>query len=400
MQLSGPQVKQIHAAILDGYSLDTLRMMVRIELGESLEAIAGPGALSVVTFSLIEWAERTGRVQDLINGALAQQPGNALIHTLHEQAKGWGLAAPGGRPTTAERGQGGPGATFDQRDQQVDTQTNVAGDLIHGDKAGGDKVGGNKYTAEHITIVQGGAAEARATPDVPTAPAKASPIAFEWVTVRAGHFLMGDKDEHCGGRQDRIYVPAFRISKYPVTNAQYEMFVDATGYATPTHWQHGQIPKGKENHPVVSVTWHDVMAFCHWAGVRLPTEAEWEKAARGTDGRIYPWGDKPPTEKLCNFGRNVGDTTPVGRYSPQGDSPYGVADMAGNVWEWTSSKFLGYPYDPDDGRESPEGNDVRALRGGAWAGSADWVRCAYRLGFSPDFGYVAYGFRVVWSPGF
>ena len=102
---------------------------------------------------------------------------------------------------------------------------------------------------------------------------------------------------------------------------------------------------------MVNVSWEDAQAFCQWAGVRLPSEAEWEKAARGTDGRIYPWGDQSPTKELCNFGGNIGDTTPVDRY-PGGASPFGVLDMSGNVWEWTAqAEFAPYPYDPADGRE-------------------------------------------------
>ena len=142
--------------------------------------------------------------------------------------------------------------------------------------------------------------------------------------------------------QHRLYLPEFYIGKYPVTNEQYAAFVKATRQAAPQHWKNGQIPAGKENHPVVDVSWKDAVAFCRWLSqasgktIRLPTEAEWEKAARGDDGRIYPWGDKPPTKELCNFGGNVGDTTPVGQY-PAGASPCGALDMAGNVWEWTGA---------------------------------------------------------------
>ena len=382
MALTGPQVKQIQQASLDGYSLDTLRMIMRIELGENLEAIAGPGALSTVAFVLIEWAERTGRVQELINGALAQQPGNALIRALHEQSKGWGLVTPGGRSTPAEAGQSGPGAVFGQQNQRVDTQTNVAkaNDVVHGDKTGGDKVGGNKYTAEHITIIQGSASEMRAVPDV-SPPAKAPPIEFEWVKVRAGAFFMGDKELEGHGKQHVVRVSAFEISRYLVTNAQYVEFVDATGHRVPAHWLHGVIPKGKENHPVVKVDWYDALEFCGWAGVRLPTEAEWEKAGRGTDGRLYPWGNEAPTARLCNFGMQVGDTTPVDKY-PEGVSPYGVDNMAGNVLEWTSSGVDPYPYRSDDGRENlahPHMIFNRIARGGSFlAMDTEHVRCTWR----------------------
>jgi formylglycine-generating enzyme required for sulfatase activity len=228
---------------------------------------------------------------------------------------------------------------------------------------------------------------------------KDTPIAFDWVTIPAGEFLMGsDKQKDSMAQDDetpqhQVYLPEYRITRIPVTNAQYKLFVDATGHSAPEHWKNGCIPDGKENHPVANVSWRDAQTFCKWAGVRMSSEAEWEKAAGGTDGCIWPWGDEAPDNNRCNF-NNKNGTTPVGAY-PAGASPYGCLDMAGNVWEWTSSEFVGYPYDPDDGREDPQGDARRVLRGGAFYDYGGDLRCAYRNRNHPDDGYDFIGFRVV-----
>ncbi len=196
----------------------------------------------------------------------------------------------------------------------------------------------------------------------------------EMVRVPAGKFLYGRK------KKERE-LPEFWIDKTPVTNGEYACFVAATSHKPPKHWKGKTSPKGIVDHPVVNVSWHDAKAYAAWAGKFLPTEEEWEKAARGTDGRVYPWGNQKPTDRLCNFDNSGGGTTPVGKYSPQGDSPYGCVDMAGNVWDWTESKAGGR----------------RVLRGGSFITPANDVRCAFgfTLRLNPFYRHWNLGFRVV-----
>jgi formylglycine-generating enzyme required for sulfatase activity len=240
----------------------------------------------------------------------------------------------------------------------------------------------------------------------------------EMVLVPAGEFLMGSTAEQVKALRERyslsdwieaekeqqaVHLDDFRISKYPVTNYQYAQFVAATNHRPPAHWRSDTPPPELLNHPVVYVSWHDANAYCTWLSkqrgesVRLPTEAEWEKAARGTDGRVYPWGNKFDADR-CNMGETGVDTTSTVGIFPSGHSPYGVADMAGNVWEWTGSQYQKYPYQPDDGREEPTGDARRTLRGGAFDYGELLVRCANRFFFNPTNWYAFVGFRVL-SPG-
>jgi formylglycine-generating enzyme required for sulfatase activity len=239
-----------------------------------------------------------------------------------------------------------------------------------------------------------------------------------WVEVPAGEFWMGsDKGLDYEKPVHRVHLERFQIARVPVTNAQYRFFVEATGHRSPDHWEDDRPPRGLKSHPVVSVSWHDATAYCRWLSevtgkaITLPSEAQWEKAVRGDkDRREYTWGDEWD-ETRCNSGElELGDTTPVGIF-PEGVSPYGCLDMAGNVWEWTASlwglwtgeevKFqFKYPYDPTDGRENLEAEDdmLRVLRGGSFIIGRNLARCAYRYRNYPYARIRHYGFRVVVSP--
>jgi formylglycine-generating enzyme required for sulfatase activity len=243
------------------------------------------------------------------------------------------------------------------------------------------------------------------------------PFEPEMVLIPAGEFLMGGdpaKDKMSLGDewpQHTLYLPDFCLSRAPVTNAQYAVFVQGDFFRPPIHWEGGKPPRGGEDHPVVNVSWQEAMLYCEWLSevtrrpYRLPSEAEWEKGARGTDGRIYPWGDEWDPER-CNSGEgSMGYTVPVGAY-PGEASPYGLLDMAGNVWEWTRSLWgenwerphFGYPYDPRDGREDLEAAGLRVVRGGAWSSLEWYARCTSRLGKHPDYFRFDIGFRVAF-PG-
>lgn len=232
---------------------------------------------------------------------------------------------------------------------------------------------------------------------------------LDWVTIPAGVFWMGSEFMPRRGAglpsempQQQLTIAEFRLAQTPVTNEAYEEFVRATGYPPPAHWFGGATPPGLAQHPVTHVDWHDAQAFCRWAGVRLPTEAEWEKAARGPlpasgYAHTYPWGNARPDATRLNYRRNtkrVTTTTPVDQY-PLGASPYGVLDLAGNVWEWVSSAYAPYPYSADDGREGLQTSVQRVLRGGSFASpSARYVRCAMRSLSYPTRRREHIGFRV------
>lgn len=233
----------------------------------------------------------------------------------------------------------------------------------------------------------------------------------DMVFMTGGRFVMGANQGDLHHHPEHyLAVADFYLDRWPVTNAEYKLFIDQTGYAVPNYevswcdtkaynWDAKQrtFPEGKADHPVVLVTWEDAMAYAAWAGKRLPTEAEWERAARGLSGRRYPWGNAFDNG-LCNCKEaELGQTSAVGQFSPGGDTPEGLIDMVGNVWEWTNSLFRSYPYNPDDGRESRQASGFRVLRGASWRNDANVALCVSRL--DGDFKFFNnVGFRCAASP--
>lgn len=254
--------------------------------------------------------------------------------------------------------------------------------------------------------VQRPPAVGRASRAAPPHLATLSALDDRLISIPAGPFPMGDADD-----QHDVVTDSFLIDTYPVTNADYRPFVDACPRFAPTHWQ-PEYPEPLHDHPVVNVTWYDAVAYCRWltdtwrqrgllaadSVVRLPTEAEWEKAARGTDGRRYPWGDTFDAHRCNCCETRIGWSTPVTAF-PEGAGPYGLMDTIGNVWEWCSTLFADYPYRADDGRETPSGDDWRVLRGGSWLDHEWGVRCGRRLSGDPTQATHNAGFRICVAEG-
>jgi formylglycine-generating enzyme required for sulfatase activity len=200
--------------------------------------------------------------------------------------------------------------------------------------------------------------------------------------------------------QHQISLPAFEIAQFPITNAEYYIFIRETGHRVPRSWMGIHFLPETEEHPVTNVSLKDALAYCEWLSnqtgrtYRLPTEAEWERAARGTDGRNYPWGNAFDPWRCNTLESAKRNTTPVGTYSPAGDSMCGAADMVGNVWEWTSSFLRPYPYRTDGSFEKPGASNRQVIRGGSWYYSGKLARCATREGILPTYLSPALGFRV------
>jgi toxoflavin biosynthesis protein ToxD len=252
-----------------------------------------------------------------------------------------------------------------------------------------------------------------------------------FIAIPAGAFLLGTPERDLsalakayGGTresyreespQHTLALPAFEIALIPATNALYAAFVAATGARAPSAWRGPQPPAALRDHPVVDVSWDEANIFCAWLTTatkdeeavevssvrtsfvfRLPTEVEWERAARGIDGRTFPWGDAWDTARANTRESGIAGTTPAGAY-PSGASAAGCLDMAGNVWEWTASLDLPYPYVANDGREDPRAPGRRILRGGCYANPHGFARCACRFLLLPAVRNPFMGFRLARS---
>ncbi|MGD9002323.1 MAG: formylglycine-generating enzyme family protein [Anaerolineae bacterium] len=263
------------------------------------------------------------------------------------------------------------------------------------------------------------------------------------IHIPAGAFLMGTSDEQVDrlartdevakrwkaqGRFTReqphhtVTLASYSIGRYPVTVGEYGAFVRSGGYHCGRYWTDAgwawresvarvqpdfwddQAWAGDDRLPVVGVSWYEAVAYCRWlseetgTGYRLPTEAEWEKAARGTDGQMYPWGDEFDFRWCNTRASELNRTVPVGSYSPHGESPYGCAEMAGNASEWTLSRYNPYPYNGSDGRNNVEGEAERVIRGGSWYKPVLRARVAARGMNDPFFADNDVGFRCVCEP--
>ena len=232
--------------------------------------------------------------------------------------------------------------------------------------------------------------------------AETDTLDMQMVLVPAGKFTRGSSlgDDEKPVRQ--ISLNAFYMDKFEVTVGQYARYLEATDMEEPPDWS----TMNQAQHlrrPVVNVSWEDAVNYCKWAGKRLPTEAEWEKAARGTDGRIYPWGNEAPTRLHANYGRKDWDDhlalAPVGSYEA-GKSPYGIYDMAGNAWEWVFDWYEldSYKKGPEKNPIGPAKGDEKVVRGGSWLYVSEFLRSAHRFNAQPMNRHFGYGFRCAKTP--
>jgi formylglycine-generating enzyme required for sulfatase activity len=217
------------------------------------------------------------------------------------------------------------------------------------------------------------------------------------VYIPPGEFTMGSNDNDNEKPLHTVFLDGYWMGKYEVTFDQYDKYCEEKNKSKPSDqgW-------GREKRPVINVSWDDASAYCKWMSektglnFKLPTEAQWEKAARGTDSRMYPWGNGEPDETLANFDKNIDKTSPVGSY-PNGASPFGLLDTAGNVWEWCND-WYGSDYYKKSPTKNPPGPEIdskkRVQRSGSWNYDAGYLRCAFRGNGTPSLCFDFVGFRL------
>lgn len=397
MPLAASQIELLQKALLSAFDGASLAQMVYTHLGEDLSTVAGEGNPSAVVSNLIAWAERTGRTEELIKGAFAGNPQDSNLKNSIDQRS---EANDGMFPTPdSEHLHSSSSRTAKAGDpplREVNTQggAHVAGSVATG---GGDFVGRDKINVSQMIIQIG----AQAQNPVPSLEQVSLSLPFETVSIPAGPFLMGSPP----GIGIPIYetpqfecvLPAFVIGKYPVTNAQYEEYVGAMHVYVPPEvgWDGQTAPRAIRAQPISGVTWYEALAYCKWLSdqthrlCRLPTEAMWEKAARGEDGRRYPWGN---TWEEGRSNQGAGGMADVTAYPPQ--SPYGCCDMVGNVRQWVASLWGERLQTPDEAylyttaaanRSAPvpaaeDASDIvrRIWRGGSYLDPKEQLRCAFR----------------------
>jgi formylglycine-generating enzyme required for sulfatase activity len=230
--------------------------------------------------------------------------------------------------------------------------------------------------------------------NLPATPARAVDLPAGMVLVPAGEFIMGTNEVQEGGHtpgdstpQHTRTLPAFYVDRTEVTNAQYKAYCDATGYPPPAHWNNGAYLPEQAQHPVTHVNWYEAQAYALWAGKRLPTEAEWEKAARGTDGRRYPWGNAWDVARVAS---TTNEPTAVAS-KPDGASPYGALDMASNVFEWTADWYDAYP--GSKVKNTGYGRIYKVIRGGGFDAHAGDAGTVHRAVLPPRVRSEWAGFR-------
>lgn len=220
-------------------------------------------------------------------------------------------------------------------------------------------------------------------------------LALDFLHLPAGEFLMGSEDDDDTRPPHRVRLEAFSLSRTEVTREQYAKFMAATKHPEPPHFNAPRF--NKPTQPVIGVSWEDAVAFSKWAGGRLPTEAEWEYAARGSDGRTYPWGNQEPDRARAHFHQDIGfgGTIVVGSF-PEGASPIGLLDLAGNVFEWCADWYAAdyYATSPPANPRGPATGTQRVIRGGAWISLPDALRASARAKYPPASRSILVGFRV------